>query len=300
MPQKLCIDDAQYIGAAQESALATLARGVTELAVDVILSKWRRDVAKQINDMKQEIADRQVALAEAAHGHASSFYGKEAALVADAMGIPKVTPEYALSTGWTNFAVESNAYGRGSWLKAAREMCMVPSRCDAGRWESLMRNNEVDTGNYAMRQAEVRSQALNDVRFKRQLDAIGLGQGRFGSGAGYSQAAGTIATNVGDAIMNSVNSAAGLVGYLTGRKETRPSWEYGYTPRVGKAETMRENGNVLIGGPQQSNFDPVEDYFKYSAVKKYDTGTSDYAGYRSSEPDTTVDTPWGGEARYYR
>jgi hypothetical protein len=297
MPQ-LCISDAQYIGAAQESALATLARGVTELAVNVALSKWRRDVAKQINDMKQEIADRQVALAEAAHGHASSFYGKEAALVADAMAIPKVTPEYALSTGWTNFAVESNAYGRGSWLKAAREMCMTPSRCDAGRWESMMRNNEVDVGNFAMRQAENRSQALNDVRFKRQLDALGIGQGRFGSGVGYSQAAGTIATNVGEAIMNTVNSAAGLVGYVIGRKDTRPAWEYGYTPRVNNNGAMREDRNVIAGGPDRSSYDPVRDFLAGSELRNPDN----YESNRGStmygpEPEVTFADSWGREGR---
>jgi hypothetical protein len=289
---RICVGDGEYISAAQEASLAILARGVTELAVNVALSTWRRNVAKKINDMKQEIADRQVALAEAANGHAAGFYAAESALVADAMAIPKVTPEYALANGWTAYAVESNSYGRGSWLQAAREMCMVPSRCDAGRWESMMRNNEVDTGNFAMRQAENRSQALNDVRFKRQLDVLGLGQGRMGNGAGYSQAAGAIATNVGDAIMDSINSAAGMVGYLANRKDTKPSWEYGYTPRVNKSETMRESQNVLTGGPQVSNFDPVDDYFKYSAVREYDKGITDYAGVKEPTQDR-----WGREDR---
>jgi hypothetical protein len=294
MPQ-LCIGDSQYITAANYSSVAILARGVTELAVSVALSTWRRNVAQKINDMKQDIADRQVALAEAAHGHAASFYGVEAALVADAMAIPKVTPEYALSNGWTAYAVESNSYGRGSWLQAAREMCMVPSRCDAGRWESMMRNNEVDTGNFAMRQAENRSQALNDVRFKRQLDAIGLGQGRMGSGAGYSQAAGAIATNVGDAIMGSINSAAGLVGYVTARRDTKPVWEYGYAPRTNKAETIRESNNVLRGGPEQTSYDPVDDYFRYSAVREYDKGVSAYTGENIDQnPEPKY---WGGETR---
>jgi hypothetical protein len=113
-----------------------------------------------------------------------------------------------------------------------------------------------------------------------------------GNGAGYSQAAGAIATNVGDAIMGSINSAAGMVGYLSSRKDTKPSWEYGYTPRVNKSETMRESQNVLTGGPQVSNFDPVDDYFKYSAVREYEKGVTEYAGVK--EPSVEY---WGREHR---
>lgn len=260
---QVCVGDSAYISGASDAAAAILARGVAELLITVAISEWRRNVAKRINDMKEEIANRQIALAEAAHGHAASFYPAEAALVADAMAIPKTTPDYALAPGWTNFGVEANTYGRSSWLKASRAMCMSPSPCDDGRWSAMMRKNEVDIGNYAMRQAENRSQALNDVRFKRQLDVLALGQGKFGSGAGYSQAAGTIASGVGEAIMNSVNSAVNLVGFAMTHKGFKPQWEYGYTPQVMQSaaiNTMREDRNVLSGGPVQTQFDTVSNF----------------------------------------
>lgn len=267
----ICIGDSAYLEAAKYASVAILARGVAELAIQVALSEWRRNVAKRINDMKEELANRQVALAEAAHGQAAGFYTAEAAFVADAMAIPKTTPDYALAPGWTDFSTEANTYGRSAWLKASRALCLTPNPCDDGRWSAMMRRNEVDTGNFAMRQAENRSQALNDVRFKRQLDALALGQGKMGSGAGYSQAAGTIATGVGDAIMNSVNSAASLVGFAMTKRAIKPQWEYGYEPRVEQAAEVRQDRNILAGGPAQSTFDPVKDYFAYSAVRKYDT-----------------------------
>jgi hypothetical protein len=270
MPQ-VCVGDSAYISAAQSASLAVLGRGVAELAISVALATWRRNVAKQINDMKEEIANRQIQLAEAAQGHAASFYPAEAALVADAMAIPKTTPEYALAPGWTQYSVEANTYGRDAWLKASRALCMPPSKCDDGRWSAMMRRNEADVGNFAMRQAENRSQALNDVRFKRQLDVLALGQGKFGSGAGYSQAAGAIATNVGDAIMNSVNSAASLVGFAMTKKAIKPQWEYGYSPQVTQNETthtVREDRNVLSGGPLQTQFDPTRDWLEDQSYKQ--------------------------------
>jgi hypothetical protein len=265
----LCIGDSAYLEAANYASVAILARAVAELAIQVALSEWRRDVAKKINDMKEEIANRQIALAEAAHGQAASFYAAEAAFVADAMAIPKTTPDYALAPGWTNFSVEANTYGRSSWLKASRALCMPPSACDDGRWSALMRKGEADTGNFAMRQAENRSQALNDVRFKRQLDAVMLGQGKMGSGAGYSQAAGTIAGNVGDAIMNSVNSAATLVGFAMSKKAIKPQWEYGYEPRTTQAVEIRENRNVLAGGPMAGEIDHARDLWDQGLYQRY-------------------------------
>jgi hypothetical protein len=270
MPQ-VCVGDSAYISAAQSASLAVLGRGVAELAISVALATWRRNVAKQINDMKEEIANRQVALAEAAHGHAASFYPAEAALVAAAMAIPKTTPEYALAPGWTQYSVEANTYGRDAWLKASRALCMSPSKCDDGRWSALMRRNEADVGNFAMRQAENRSQALNDVRFKRQLDVLALGQSKFGSGAGYSQAAGTIASNVGNAIMNSVHSAAQLVGFAMTKNAIKPQWEYGYSPQVmqnATTHTVREDRNVLSGGPLQTQFDPTRDWLEDQSYKQ--------------------------------
>lgn len=274
---QVCVGDSAYVRGASDAAAAITARGVAELAIALALSTWRRNVAKRINDMKEEIANRQVQLAEAAQGHAASFYPAEAALVAEAMAIPKTTPDYALAPGWTQFSAEANAYGRDAWLKASRALCMPPSKCDDGRWSAMMRRNEADVGNFAMRQAENRSQALNDVRFKRQLDAVSLGQGRFGSGAGYSQAAGTIASNVGNALIDSVNSAANLVGFAMGKKAVRPQWEYGYSPQVATSQatnTVRENRNVLAGGPLQTQFDPVEDLMdgqprRYSGAMGY-------------------------------
>jgi hypothetical protein len=270
MPQ-VCVGDSAYISAAQSASLVVLGRGVAELAISVALATWRRNVAKQINDMKEEIANRQIALAEAAHGHAASFYPAEAALVAEAMAIPKTTPDYALAPGWTQFGAEANSYGRDSWLKASRALCMPPSACDDGRWSAMMRRNEVDIGNFAMRQAENRSQALNDVRFKRQLDVLALGQGKFGSGAGYSQAAGAIATNVGNAIIDTVNSAAGLVGFALKRNTVRPQWEYGYSPQIAQNQathTVREDRNVLSGGPLQTRFDFVNDWLENQSFKQ--------------------------------
>ena len=282
---QVCVGDSAYIQGASDAAAAIVARGVAELAISLALSTWRRNVAKQINDMKEEIANRQIQLAEAAHGHAASFYPAEAALVADAMAIPKTTPDYALAPGWTQLSVEANTYGRESWLKASRALCIPPSKCDDGRWSAMMRRNEVDVGNFAMRQAENRSQALNDVRFKRQLDVLAIGQGKFGSGAGYSQAAGTIASNVGNAIMDSVNSAARLVGFATGKKAVKPQWEYGYSPQVTQnaaTDMARQDRNVLSGGPLQTQFDHAEDYLKYKAVRQYDTGGAPV--YTNNEP----------------
>jgi hypothetical protein len=264
---QVCVGDSAYISAATSASLAILGRGVAELAVSVALSTWRRNVAKKINDMKEEIANRQVALAETAQAQAAGFYPAEAALVADAMALPKTTPDYGLAPGWTNFSVEANAYGRASWLKASRALCMPPSLCDDGRWSTHMRSNEVDTGNFAMRQAENRSQALNDVRFKKQLDALGIGNGRLSGAGGYSQAAGAITENVGTAIMNSVNSAAQLVGFAMTKKAIKPQWEYGYEPKVAQQTAPRQNNNVLGGGPLESNYNAADTYMNYETVK---------------------------------
>jgi hypothetical protein len=251
--------------------------------------------------MKEEIANRQIALAEAAHGHAASFYPAEAALVAEAMAIPKTTPDYALASGWTQFSVEANTYGRDSWLKASRALCLPPSACDDGRWSAMMRRNEADVGNFAMRQAENRSQALNDVRFKRQLDVLAIGQGKFVSGAGYSQAAGTIATNVGNAIMDTVSSAAALVGFAMTKKAIKPQWEYGYSPQVAQNQAthnVREDRNVLAGGPDSSSYDPVRNLLTGSEIRNFDNYESNRGSQMyGPESEVTFAESWGREDR---
>jgi hypothetical protein len=130
-----------------------------------------------------------------------------------------------------------------------------------------MRANETDTGNYALRQAENRSQALNDVRFKKQLDASAVGQGKMNSGAGYSMAAGAITENVGSAIMNSVNSAAQLVGFAMTKKAIKPQWEYGYAPAVMQQTAPTQNMNVMRGGPTEGSYNPADTYMNYETVK---------------------------------
>jgi hypothetical protein len=269
---QVCVGDSAYIAAAGDAADAIVKRGLAEIAIQLAISLWRRNVAERINDMKTEIADRQVALAEAAHGHAASFYPQEAALVADAMSLPKNDPVYALSDGWRSFSAESNNRGRSSWLKASAALCIFPNQCDDARWSNHAKRNEVDTGNFAMRQAENRAQALNDVRYARQLGALAIGQGRIGAGAGYSDAAGTILGNVGKSILGSIDSAASALGYALNRN-AKPQWQYGYEPQSTSVREMRGDSNVVWGNRVSTNYDSQRAYL--STNYNYDTYGTD-------------------------
>lgn len=241
MPGK-CIGDSAYIAAAQTESVSILARGAAELLVTVALALWKFNVGKRITDMQAELAERQVALAETIEGHAASFYGAEAAMVAAAMGEGKATPDrFGMSTGWQALSVEANAAGRADWLKAARAMCMVPDRCDDGRWSAASSRNEIDTANFALRQAEVRSDAHNDRRYARQLGAIGIGQGNIGGAANYSKVAGQLAGNLTSMLNSSINSAAGLLGYAINRAPITPQWGYKMGPQATPMAVAQSN-----------------------------------------------------------
>lgn len=279
--QAKCIDDAAYLAASNDAAQALIKKSAQDLILRTGIALYQRNVSKQINDWKTEIADRQVAMAEAAHAHAAGFYPAEAALVNDSMAIPKAAPEYfALASGWTTFTDEANDASRAGWLKASRDMCMPPDRCDDGRWSSHARALTVDTGNFALRQAENRAQALKDVRYELMLKALKLGQGRISSGGGYAAAAGTIADKLGDSIMGGINSAAEALGFETHR-ERNAQWANNYEPRTMQVREAQRSSSIDMRDKPVRTIDAIMDNFSRVGFVRYQTSEPSVKDYNS-------------------
>lgn len=252
-----CVTDAGYIDAATKAAEVIWQNGLTDIAITAALALAQREARTAIADMQAEIADRQLALAEAAHAHAASFWGEETDFVNDAFGQGLAAPERVpLAIGWGQFAYDANANARAAWLKASRALCMPPTRCDDARWSFQTSKNVVDTTNHALRQSENRADALNDRRYARQYSALGLGQGKLQSAKTYAAVAGAAAGSAGGMLASTINSGLELLGYARTRNNFQ-KWSSTTIPREYLPQQTGVARGVTVNSGLRENTDDV-------------------------------------------
>lgn len=248
-----CITNGGYYDAAEKQASAIKEQAVTDTAIQVALALWQRNSSGSIANMQNEIANRNMRLAEAVHDHAMKFWPYEKAIVDDAFAENKAHPQYpGLSASWGALMDDTLRRGRTDWLEEMRQRCLKPTNCEAARWDRVAQQSRADIISFADRQAEARAETLNDLRFSRQLAALGLGKGILANVKSYQDLSGTVGANARGALIGTINSGLEALGYFTTRTQFE-GWGQGIQRSFDRApyEAPQPAPQVAVSMPVQ-------------------------------------------------
>lgn len=211
-----CITNSDYIEAAQKQADAIRTQAMTDVAIQTALALWQRNSSLSISNMQDAIANRNMKLAEAVYAHAQNFWPIEKAIVDDAFSETKASPQYSsTSAQWSSILDDSLRKGRTDWIEEMKSRCIVPTDCEAARWDRAAQLARADILSFADRQSENRAEALNDQRYARQLAALGIGKGILQNVKSFSNLSGTAGMSAGKILADSINSGLMAYGYYT-------------------------------------------------------------------------------------
>lgn len=184
-----------YIKAACKQAKAIRREATIDAVLMVLYSLFDLYVSNSITDLQEEIAHRQLVLAEELHAHTKEFWPYEDKFIDDAFDMPKPCPQYGLAKAWANTLEKDMENALTAFLYEADKNHMSVTQCDVGAWDAEFGKYKSDISNYALRQAEARADALDDVRYNWRLTAVKLGRGLLGDTINYNAAWSAVAVN---------------------------------------------------------------------------------------------------------
>lgn len=214
--------DIGYVAAATGHTASTATLSAVDTAVTVAIALWQRHSTNSITNMQEEIADKQMALAEKLHAHAKLFWAGESRMVSDAFGIARAATDYSgVPTGWQGFATSTLSTTRQAWLAELSRGCMSFNDCEDARWNRESAAYQADTLAFGARQAEARAQTLRDVRYERQYYVVGLGHGILERTTGMQAAALSQAAHAQGVMFSLINQARAGVSYWFEQRQLR-------------------------------------------------------------------------------
>lgn len=219
-----CIDDKAYQAAATAQAAAIVSDATIQALIQGALLLWRRHSEGIISDMREELAARRVAMAEAVLAHAQEGWAQEQALVQETMGIAAPTANYSTMAA-ADINVE-RAWGEtdAAYDEALRKFGMTVSPCDDIRTAKAMALGKADILAHTMRTAEARKEAQSDVRFSRQNTVLAMGRGVLAEAASMGQLGG-YRDNIRKSILGTINSGLSLFSYASTQwRESGGQW----------------------------------------------------------------------------
>lgn len=226
-----CVSNEKYIESAGKHATTLINQAIADVAITVAVALYNRKVTNDISEMQDDIAKGQMVLAEKVQAHAAQFYAVESALVSDAFGIQKSSPEYALNLQWKAVVTEAVESSRAEWLAVMRRSCLSPTACENVRFQREGELTEADIISFAARQAEGRSDALNDQRYEIQYKVLGIGRGILQNLTTAQKVAGNIATTATNMVAATGSSALEAYGYFKQGRHN-PQWGHGNEVRA--------------------------------------------------------------------
>lgn len=190
-------EDIAYIASACQQAYTIRRDAVTDCMLSVGYGFLSLYTSKSITKMQNEIADRQLKIAEQLHDHAKKFWNAEDAFLEEAFGLKKECPQYtSMGNQWGKILDDDMDEGFEDYLRFMEMNCLPVSLCQQNHWEAMAGLYRTDTMNFALRQAETKAEALNDLRYAMQYSALGLGKGVLKDVLGYTDVAGQMALNI--------------------------------------------------------------------------------------------------------
>ena len=188
---------------------------------------WQRYTNSKIADIRYDLANRRMVMAEAAFAHAQIAWPKEKAMVDETMALVKATPQY-------NLALVSASAVESSWLRTDAEFDRMTSKLgipvtqeDDLRTSRGMAIAITDLMANTMRNQEARAIALNDRRFSRQLSVLAVGHNKLAPAVKIGRLAGLSADAVRNAFTSAVDIGMNVWGYEDNRivGQTYAGWK---------------------------------------------------------------------------
>lgn len=230
-----CVDDTAYVSQATAQKNAIQTEAIVQAAIQAGLLVWQSYSQGVIADLRQELADRRMKMAEDILAHAEIGWVQEAALVGAVMGTSEVGPAYSIASAADSTIEEAWGGADASYDAIIARMGLPPTTtCEDQRIGRGMAAVKTDLYSHMMRTAEARAIAINDRRFSRQLTVLGMNRG-FLDAARSMGALGAGREVVRGAIMGTINSALSLWGYQDTRwQSNNRGWGNSYAgARIG-------------------------------------------------------------------
>ena len=219
-----CINDAEYKAAAQKQADAIQNEALVWTAIQVAMLAARMFINKGTTDLRYQLANRRMKMAEEAVKHAMETWPYEKDLVNDTFNEAKHSPLYGSEIAMVDSSSRKATKSTNKLLTdSAIKLGGSVTHCMLHRSYAAFATIKTDTVAYIMRAAEARALALNDRRASRQLSVLALGRGRVQSALAMGQL-GAYQTQIGDTLIGSINSAMQLWGYQDTRWKSSGNW----------------------------------------------------------------------------
>lgn len=246
----------------------------------IAIAKLQIDAAEKIAARQAEIAQGYLDIAKELQDLWRSQYKcLEIKATNESCAEPIYTPDYEEQAGRYAMSVKKQFQQAYDQL----EQCLSPY-C-TGMRQLLTRDIAIeearsvaDAVNYAYRYAESRAEALNDRRWTRMTELIGLGRGLVSMSLSYSQAAGQLYSSLGHQAAASIAGAGKLLGYAFTRDYSNAQMpNYNYQNRdAGYRPIDRREQNSRQAGANYSNQN-ISQQFSQSSFNNVDSG-ADGAG----------------------
>lgn len=236
-----CIEDAQYVAAAEKQATSIRDEATTWTAIQIALMVAQRNVNTAISDMQEELADRRMKLAEEVLAHAKATWIKEKAFVDEMMAEPKHTTTYGITQIMLNEMDRVETIAEEGIDKRLARFGIEVGACDDARTRRGLATARADLVSHTMRSEESRTEMLNARRYSRQLAAVGMGRGKLQNAMTMGQL-GRVGDGVRGSLIRTINSGMSLWGYSANR------WRHGgnYATGVNGAPRVVPRGYNLV------------------------------------------------------
>ena len=178
-------------------AAAAAAAATINTAAAIYIADKQLDIAQQAQDIANKLNDHMC----------ENYYPCEIKLLNEVCNEPIAEVDYDEQSG--RFATTA----RLQFAKIREELDRQFSRYCCGNHQRLLKDLAIaeakattDIVNYGYRVAEQRAQALNDLRYNRIFQTLGMGRGLASSALSYAQVAGSTFSNAGDRVIGSLNT----------------------------------------------------------------------------------------------
>lgn len=224
--QGICVEDAGYVGGAALQSTAIVHDATMWAAVQSAMMLWQRHTNSKIADIRRDLANRRMVMAESALNHAKTAWAQEKAMVADTMSTVAATPLYSKT------ALAADAIER-SWLQTDAEFDRMSNKLGVGvtpeddiRTSRGMAIALTDIMANVMRGEEARALMLNDRRFSRQLAVLAVGHNKLMPAIKIGQLGESSANAVRNAFTSAFNMGMSVWGYEENRYRAgdNPNW----------------------------------------------------------------------------
>jgi len=222
-------------------------------ATAIAISSAQISSANSIANKQYDIAKRYIAIAEELQSLWRDHYKKlDIKATAESHNEAVHAPDYDEQAGRYAISV------RRQFAEAYKRLEQCTSAYCTGLHQMLTRDIVVqeakaiaDAVNYAYRYAEHRAESLNDRRWSRMTQMVGLGKGIMSTSLSYSQSASAAYSSIGGQLNASIAGLGRAIGYTNERDNknaTPPTYQYqtqGINPLPNATNSQTANHNSL-------------------------------------------------------